>query len=376
MSDKTQIEWTDATWNPIRGCSRVSEGCRHCYAESQAARIIAMDRGRGVPEGKGAYDGLLAKGGQWNGAIRMLPGLLTQPIRWTKPRKIFVNSMSDLFHESVPFEFVAAVFGVMASTPHHTYQVLTKRPQRMLEFFAWLAQQAKGANERYMSSNRYRGGVEARQALRDQGKASLDEPRPPVEMVRGLYDIATPIISPHMDGQSRYHHLQHLGERHWRSWPLDNVWLGVSVEDQATAEERIPLLLETPAAVRWLSMEPLLGPVCFAGMWIPFKNPAIHVNMLERLDWVVVGGESGKKARPMHPDWARVIRDQCAGAEVPFLFKQWGEWIPMLGQAEGVSVRGEKHIFDDGTVMGWAGKKSAGRLLDGQQHDDYPRARQ
>lgn len=178
MSDKTGIEWTDASWNPIRGCSRVSEGCRHCYAESQAARIIAMDRGRGIPEGKGAYDGLLAKGGQWNGTIRMLPGLLTQPIRWSKPRKIFVNSMSDLFHESVPFEFIAAVFGVMASTPRHTYQVLTKRPGRMLEFFAWLAQQAEGANERYMNSSSYRRGVEARQALRDEGKASLSEPQP------------------------------------------------------------------------------------------------------------------------------------------------------------------------------------------------------
>lgn len=211
-----------------------------------------------------------------------------------------------------------------------------------------------------------------------------------------------------MDGKSRYHHLQHLGERHWRRWPLDNVWLGVSVEDQATADERIPLLLEAPAAVRWLSMEPLLGPITLprvdfhcdlcggTGILARWPKgrchhcngrgaiPAISTDPkfgtpttpARHIDWVVAGGESGKKARPMHPDWARTVRDQCAGADVPFLFKQWGEWLPMLGQAEGVSVRGEKHIFDDGTVMGWAGKKAAGRLLDGQQHDEYPRARQ
>lgn len=313
MSDKTGIEWTDATWNPIRGCSRVSEGCRHCYAESQAARIISMDRGRGIPEGKGAYDGLLAKGGQWNGNIKFVESVMDQPLRWKKPRMIFVNSMSDLFHEGVPDEVIDQVFTVMAAAPHHTFQILTKRPERMRRYMR------NGSRPQRADGNR----------------------------------LFAPDLTTFVD------------------WPLPNVWLGVSVEDQATADERIPPLIETPSAVRWLSMEPLLGPVAICSH--VHENGIGRVSM-DGIDWVVVGGESGKKARPMHPDWACSLRDQCAAAGVPFLFKQWGEWIPMLGQAEGVSVRGEKHIFDDGTVMGWAGKKSAGRLLDGKQHDEYPRA--
>ncbi|MBZ9574597.1 phage Gp37/Gp68 family protein [Modicisalibacter sp. MOD 31.J] len=411
MGDKTGIEWTSATWNPLRGCSRVSDGCRHCYAETQAARIIAMDRGRGVPEGEGAYDGLLAKGGQWNGKIKLVPELLIQPVRWTKPRKIFVNSMSDLFHENVPFEYVAAVFAVMASTPRHTYQILTKRPKRMRDFFAWLAEKADGANERYINSEQHQAGVKARQALRDQGKASLDEPAPPTEMLRGLYDIAAPIVDEHMDQQARRHHLKSLGQCHWRNWPLDNVWLGVSVEDQATADERIPLLIETPAAVRWLSMEPLLGPVSLRWMAAWPENPPYtaqnpynegvtdHLDGLRRLDWVVVGGESGKDARPMHPQWAFDLRDQCAEAGVPFMFKQWGEWVPRSacyhiledgtacsnrdpGAVQWPSVRlteagndGHRleHAGDGGDVyMQRVGKRAAGRRLQGILHDGYP----
>lgn len=151
-----------------------------------------------------------------------------------------------------------------------------------------------------------------------------------------------------------------------------NVWIGATIVNQAEAERDIPKLLDVPAAVRFLSMEPLLGPVSFEGMWVNHANPAMHENMLEALDWVIVGGESGPGARPMHPDYARSLRDQCEAVGVPFLFKQWGDWVPMMGHTEGVPVHGPKFTFLDGTIMGNAGKKAAGRLLDGRTWDGYP----
>lgn len=308
MSDKTGIEWTDATWNPIRGCSRVSEGCRNCYAEAVANRF----KGPGQP-----YDGLIARGGQWNGNIRVVDSLMDQPLRWRKPRRIFVNSMSDLFHENVPDEVIARVFQVMHFAERHTFQVLTKRPQRMLEF---LSRCGNGGGHGWMTHN-----------------------GDPTESYGG-----TGIV---------------VGVE--KRWPLPNVWLGVSVEDQATADERIPLLLQTPAAVRWISAEPLLGPIDFSGMWVPHENPAMHENMLERLDWVVVGGESGKNARPMQADWARTIRDQCQSAGVPFFFKQWGEWLP---DNQNQAISGPSGASQAIRV----GKKQAGRLLDGREWNEYP----
>lgn len=310
MGDVTGIEWTDATWNPVRGCSRVSEGCRNCYAEKVAQRFC----GPGQP-----YEGLVhgrTKG--WNGKVRLVDTALAWPLNKRTPRRIFVNSMSDLFHESVPDDFIAAVFGIMAESPQHTFQILTKRPERMRAWFA-------------------RAGVAPRAWLHEavKGVMGYDNPkRPAVNEER---------------------------------WPLPNVWLGVSVEDQAAAVERIPSLLLTPAAVRWISAEPLLGPV---GLWPEWLHTTASTGRVG-LNWIVAGGESGRGARPMSPDWARSLRDQCAGANVPFLFKQWGEWLPMLGQVQGVSV-GEKVTTGDGWVMGRAGKKAAGRLLDGELHDGYP----
>lgn len=343
MSDRTGIEWTDATWNPLRGCRRVSEGCRNCYAERVAARFS----GPGQP-----YEGLAkmtASGPRWTGAIRLLPELLDQPLRWKKPRMIFVNSMSDLFHEDVPFEFVARVFAVMAMAHWHTFQVLTKRPARMLEFMGTLRE----------------GGV-------------LDVPREPDEMLWGSYLL-----------------------------PLPNVWLGVSVEDQATADERIPLLLRTPAAVRWLSCEPLLGPVDLDGPGIDdlhalgCGNPGCSCGD-RGVDWVVVGGESGPGARPMHPDWARSLRDQCTASGVAYFFKQWGEYLPrsQMGHLDNVTflntVRGKAWGCLNVTgqyspeTTPWngrqddpdnerevtvyrVGKKAAGRNLDGREWNEYPR---
>lgn len=373
MSDHSAIEWTDATWNPLRGCSRVSAGCQHCYAERVAHRFS----GAGQP-----YEGLIypsTKG--WNGKVRLVPEVLGQPWHWVKPRRIFVNSMSDLFHESVPFEYIAAVFWVMSVTTRHTYQVLTKRPARMLEFFQWLLKRqdmdifpATHDDAGYWMSNEVCDIGHEHPALKALGWT-------PATSTRGGYDNCGP------------------------GWPYRNVWLGVSVENQATADERIPLLLQCPAAVRWLSCEPLLGPINFR--WTPYAHQATgqdyrkyleargSVNEYEALrliDWVVVGGESGLGARPMHPDWARSLREQCARAGVPFFFKQWGEWRPPLagesydtskGQAQRVPcfivdrktgcVRCfENDAFEAGEVMRRVGKKAAGRLLDGVEHNAYP----
>ena len=232
----TRIEWTDEIWNPVTGCSHVSEGCRNCYAERLALRKL-QPYDTGLPWTK--------QNAEAN--VKLHPERLEIPLRWKRPRRVFVNSMSDLFHEHVPVEFVDCVFKSMAFCLHHTFQVLTKRPERMCVY-------AKGGVER-----------------------------------AGLV----------------------------RSWPLPNVHLGVSVENQETVGKRIPLLLETPAAVRFVSAEPLLGLI----------DLSPHIKAGAGIDQVIVGGESGPGARPMHPQWARSIRDQCIEMGVAFFFKQWGEWV-------------------------------------------------
>lgn len=323
MSIKTQIEWTNATWNPVRGCSRVSEGCRNCYAEVQAARVNACQHGSGIPEGSAAYDGLLAKSGQWNGKIKLVPQALQQPLSWKEPRRIFVNSMSDLFHENVPDEFISQVFEIMALCPQHTFQILTKRPERMLNYFMCMS--LAGAPERLFAAAAGR-------------------------------------------------------------WPLPNVWLGVSVEDQKTADARIPVLFKVPAAIRWVSIEPLLGSIDLErGGWSllkPLKSPPKR-GIEGSLDWVVVGGESGANARPMHPDWVRGLRDQCAAAGVPFFFKQWGEWAPEPAISIDNSPfsrtffnNAQMTIGEKGERIYRVGKKRTGRLLDGAVYAEYPTAKE
>lgn len=339
MGDKTGIEWTDATWNPIRGCSRVSAGCMNCYAERDAHRF----RDPGLP-----YEGLthLVNGKPtWNGTVRLVPELLDQPLRWRRPRRIFVNSMSDLFHEGVPDNFIDQVFAVMALAPRHTFQVLTKRPGRMLEYLT-----AKLGNR-----------VPSRwDLIVGHAWKMLGHP----QMKKYAHDAVFR-----------------------RPWPLPNVWLGVSVENQETANERIPLLLRTPATVRWISAEPLLGPVNIelAQCSCPWPADAIRTRHLlgcladtrrpddqrrwARLHWVVAGGESGPGARPSHQDWFRSLRDQCAAARVAFHFKQWGEWLG-AGQ-DGNPDRDEQEINASDVAIR-SGKKAAGRLLDGRLHDEYP----
>lgn len=302
MGDKTGIEWTDATWNPVTGCDKVSPGCDHCYAETFA------ERWRGT-EGHYFENGF---------DVQLRPDKLALPLRWTKPRKVFVNSMSDLFHDKVPDEYIARVFSVMASAEQHTFQLLTKRHGRMRSL---------------MTSEAFRELVFKCQALELPGD------------VMGDY------------------------------WPLPNVWLGVSAEDQKRADLRIPALLDTPAAVRFVSAEPLLGPIDLHTD--PIKDGAPFWG--SQLDWVIVGGESGPGARPMHPDWVRSLRDQCVGAGVPFLFKQWGEYVPhfpLEGRNPDVWIEGPSDFPDmtSKTGMWRVGKKRAGRELDGRTWDQYPEA--
>jgi protein gp37 len=227
---ETKIEWTEVTWNPLVGCSRVSEGCRNCYAEQKAYHNGAC----GIRQ----YKGLTQKVGneiRWTGEVAFVESALEKPLHWKKPRRIFVNSMSDLFHEKAEDIWIEQVFEVMAKTPQHTFQILTKRPERMLEW--------------------------------------VTRPRPV---------------------------------------PLPNVWLGISAENQATAEARVPLLTQTPAAVRWVSYEPALGPVDFSA-W------------RSSLDWIVVGGESGRGARLFHLAWAHQTIAQGRAAETAVFVKQLGK---------------------------------------------------
>lgn len=323
MADKTGIEWTDATWNPVTGCTKVSAGCKHCYAERNWGRLQHLP----------AYAGRAFTD------VATHADRLDQPIRWAKRRMIFVNSVSDLFHPAVPDDFIDSVFGIMWACLYgrneqdgHVFQVLTKRADRMRD---------------YMSTDRREAW--ARAAVHHGGGIDPD----------GIYDQVLSFEGPH-----------------------PRIWLGVSVEDQAAADERIPMLLQTPAAVRWISAEPLLGPVSLRlerlGHWNALAIKSNQPWATTRLHWVVVGGESGPKARPMHPAWARSLRDQCAAAAVPFLFKQWGEWQPV--HPSGASIPGcgttpqrePAFRFAHDHYFTKVGKKLAGRLLDGVLHDGYP----
>jgi protein gp37 len=273
----------------------------------------------------GAYEGLtkMTRGGPvWTDKIRLVPEKLKEPLSWRKPRRIFVNSMSDLFHEGVPDSFIDYVFAVMAMCPQHTFQVLTKRPARMREYLQMVS------DEKDMQ-----------------------------RWINAAVDITDSPCAAHIED---------------RDWPLQNVWLGVSVEDQRRADERIPLLRETPAAVRWISAEPLLGELDIT---------AYFGLITQSIDWVVAGGESGPGARPMHPDWARSLRDQCAAAGVPFFFKQWGEYRSVSIDEAVKHLAGTRiynaHRFEQNGQWREAsvfrlGKKAAGRELDGRTHDDYP----
>jgi len=263
MTDRSTIEWTQATWNSVTGCDRISPGCQHCYALTLAKRLKAMGQAKYQTDGRPPTSGP-------GFGVATHPQALAEPLRWRRPRLIFVNSMSDLFHAHVPSSFIAGVFAVMAAADQHTYQVLTKRPTRMA---------------RLLTSEAFPELV-FRLAAQQHGVRTL-------------------------------------------TWPLPNLWLGVSIELDRFCW-RADRLRQTPAVVRFLSCEPLLGPLRSLDL------TGIH--------WVIVGGESGPAARPMQPTWARQLRDQATAAGVAFFFKQWGGRTP----------------------------KAGGRLLDGRTWDQYP----
>lgn len=288
----SKIEWTDKTWNPVTGCNKVSQGCKNCYAEVMHRRLMVLKPSKYTkPFLHGAeehYDEL------------------DRPKRWRKPCRVFVNSMSDLFHPDVSFEFITDVFHTMQKTPQHTYQILTKRPERMLEFMTEY--------------------------------------------------VPNPYGSPYD--------------------PLPNVWLGVSCEDQAAADERIPLLLQVPATVRFLSCEPLLGPIdigYFKGPILEHKIESLRIGHgpTPGIHWVIAGGESGHGARPMSSDWVLSLRDQCIFAGVPFFFKQWGEWGEIKVPAE---TNRRIARLDNGYLRIYTrnGKAATGRSVNGKYWNQFP----
>jgi protein gp37 len=357
MAQNSKIEWTDSTWNPVRGCSRVSEGCRNCYAELMAARFSNP--------GQWGHGLAVMQHGRphWTGKVEMVEKHLLDPLKWgyvtvhrpdcnkhgeralctcpKRRRRIFVNSVSDLFHEAVTDEMRDRIFAVMALCPQHDFQVLTKRPERMRTYMDISTDNRSediGREMLFLSKGNHNGIIEL---------------------------------------------------------PLANIWMGVSVENQKAADERIPVLLETPAAVRFVSFEPLLGPVDldqdarFGGLHAFGGGPTWCACHHGKLDWVICGGESGPNARPMHPDWARSLRDQCKNANVPFFFKQWGEYKNGSDFADdAIAVLDDGRVCDGtigemmrldkesptsgGTMMRRVGKKAAGSLLDGAEHKEFP----
>lgn len=384
----TSIEWVKSadgsqgrTWNPVVGCSLRSPGCTNCYAMQMAARIEAINaaaRGKGKAHSP-QYDGTTRRvNGRavWTGKLNRAPEkVLREPLERTKPTTYFVNSMSDLFHEDVPDEWIDQVFAVMALARHHTFQVLTKRSARMRDYLSrqvdWSARLGAQATSIYTG-----------------GRINLERA---TELNHRI--TAGPML-----------------------WPLQNVWLGVSTERQEEADARIPDLLATPAAVRFISAEPLLGPIDLTTDFAstrPYKGLPIHQNSHDgtyhlygrsspHLDQVIVGGESGLGSRPMQPEWPRNLRDQCAAAGIAFFFKQWGEFLPVgqhlpgSGKISGATVvkhgrmklhyrgpnRESLHAFEergvevrsttDNGLAFRVGKSRAGNLLDGCEHLDMP----
>jgi len=319
----TKIEWVKnpdgtkgETWNPVTGCTKVSEGCAHCYAERMSKRLAGRC---GYPAAPHNFD------------VTLHPDRLEEPLHWHKPRRVFVVSMGDLFHEDVPLGYILSVFYTMAKTPHHTYQVLTKRPGRMLEFFEFWQEY----NEDCIAN-----------------------------------------------GWAYY------------GFPLKNVWGLVTAENQEQADRRIPLLLQCPFVIRGVSVEPMLGAVILDDVRPNRGTPkecSIDALRTQRhlfveddwsrnkLDWVICGGETGPGARPMHPDWARALQDQCQMAGVPFFFKHWGEWKAISGKnPQGViefqrASKGKACQVSGSPLVLWrVGKKRAGRLLGGRKCEQYP----
>lgn len=524
MADHSKIEWTNSTWNPTVGCSIVSPGCTNCYAMKTAH---ALER-RFASKKYASLTKIVNGNAVWTGEVRLDEDALLQPLKWKKGRRIFVNSMSDLFHENLPDEAIDKVFAVMALCPQHTFQVLTKRPERMREYasnpdtpgrvskaadaLAVAVEIAKMGPEEirpivdypgYYVSDRGRvlsssgssrclfcGGpvdgiatkaycskkcrqnacfyrrtgraVEMERALTEMSPDEGEQGHLRVmlyrdgaqfrELVHRLVltsferEAAAGEQGCHRDGNPRNNALPNLrwgdqsgnwddrrrhghhqsytkltesqvaeiklrqangetGEalgrefnvsgtqirniaagKQWAltaaiEWPLRNCWKGVSCERQQEADERIPHLLQTPAAVRFLSCEPLIGPIDLTNVAPPdngYGGKAHGIDTLSpfnkilrpQLDWIIDGGESGAGARPSNPQWFRDLRDACAAAGVAYFHKQNGEYVSVSE----VAGPGRHHTFDDGRTVRRVGKKDAGRLLDGIEHNEFPRS--
>ena len=358
----TKIEWVmnpDGTqgerWNPIVGCTIATPGCTNCYAMRAAWR---MSHNPATPQYHGTVK-MVNGNPVWTGKMALAEKVLTAPLHRKKPTTCLVNSMGDLFHENVPDEWIDRVFAVMALCPQHRFQILTKRAARMRAYFA-----------------------------RDDDGFMAAEARIEHRAKRIARESGSPIP---------------VGKTLTGTMPWPNVWLGVSVEDQRRADERIPDLLATPATIRFVSAEPLLGPVNFLvtdarghditalrGIAVDPTDPdgADEYYRTNKIDWVIVGGESGRGARPMHPDWARDIRDQCVAADVQFFFKQWGSWIPFDQKVEtslgikdvddafdigDAAERNILHLWDDEDGAIPLRKKAAGRILDGREWSQMPK---
>lgn len=395
----TGIEWTHIpgykgeTWNPIVGCSKISPACEHCYAEARAVRLASIP--------KTSYYAETIKNGKWSGKMVFVEHLLDKPLHWKKPRVIFVGSMTDIFHESVPDESIDRIMAVAAAAPQHIFIFLTKRADRMHRYFAeWGKPYASSLDKVHFY------GAD--------------------ELGSDMVKCASPALPAHLP------------------LPLPNVWLGVTAENQDQVDARIPFLLQTPAAKRFISVEPMLEKVdigmsiaecscCgrWPSRWVRLRRPVVsdlplikpggavyadvglyraesnahgalsvltprgklgikpsEFECLPKLDWVICGGESGGKARPMHPEWTRSLRDQCEIAQIPFFFKQWGEWFPrdqwecnpelILPDDDIAHVHNPgagTYIFKDGAdvyPMHRVGKNAAGDLLDGCLCKEFP----
>lgn len=358
----TKIEWVKLqnpdgtyaygeTWNPLIGCSKVSPGCKNCYAIQTA--WIRLHNPKMAERYSGVAEKTPAGALNWTGNVNVVKEAIDKPLRKKKPTMYFVNSMSDLFHEAVPFEVIDKIYAVMGRCQHHIFQILTKRPSRMLEYY---------------NSDPYQ------RILNEAYKLHLPEG----------HSLGAGIDNPNKS-----------------NWGWQHVWLGVSVENQQTANERIPLLLQVPAAVRFLSCEPLLGPLDLMqdqlrrkdGSYpFPYLADKHRTKWLHYIDWVIVGGESGHGARPMHPEWVRSLRDQCTKAGTAFFFKQYGAYVdvnnilpvPMedfaknlkTGKWVGVDNTGAIVSYVSGPnkaiLMAKVGKDKAGRLLDGREWNEFP----
>lgn len=300
MSENSKIEWCDHTFNPWIGCTKVSPGCDHCYAEAFAKRFQKDVWGKGKPRERTSE-------ANWKKPLKW-----DRDSEWTGVRpRVFCASLADWLDPEVPVEWLADLLNMIRQTPLLNWLLLTKRPEK---WFMRIDDVIKSLN-----------------GPKDKNWDSL---RMLIEWSEGL--------------------------------PPHNVWIGTTVENQAQADKRIPKLLEIPARVRFLSCEPLLGPIKFAD--VPGFNRISEIDDIRRM-WVICGGESGPGARPMHPDWARGLRDQCQAAGVPFLFKQWGEWWPCgkrIVENKEMALMGSEAFYR-------LGKKDAGRLLDGREWNEFPK---